>query len=485
MRRTLPSVLVLTALVVLQSVLAVGPAAAKKRLIYSVKEARAYAVKASLAKEVIEAVPKCDPKADPYNCAEYNHKRNCPKKIAIGPNGKLPQPTAPAGAEPTKGKSGAGEDATEPPESSPVRINRFLSLAKLTHIFDVKEAGGLASSLFTDLSGRNEPEAHTESEAYGNKASFEERCYWNDGSEGDESGYEHFLSTSSKELGTYHLAECVGRQCQFGAGVNAERARSIVQLVEKKGKLTGSLRSSVDGISFADGLFTVDSVATFASFESDGTADGVKWSVWSAASGAKLAGQPVPLPPGETLEGPNFTAGVAEPYVSVPKDGRTLTMIAPGLHFGSEQQSVFFGGAEVRASMGKDTPFVFEPDIPESDPGDPESPSGGDDPAPISGGTGGSTGTSGSIDLGGGGPAGADAGPEDSAVPVGLTNPGVTLLFEKATGIGAVPSLVALGLLCWMLLLARWLQRYSWGRRMTRYQPFRFVDWMYRAFVKT
>src|SRR3712207_7823933 len=55
----------------------------------SVKEARAYAVKVSLAKEVIEAVPKCKPEEDPYQCAEYNHKPNCPKSAAIGPNGKL------------------------------------------------------------------------------------------------------------------------------------------------------------------------------------------------------------------------------------------------------------------------------------------------------------------------------------------------------------------------------------------------------------
>jgi hypothetical protein len=44
---------------------------------------------------------------------------------------------------------------------------------------------------------------------------------------------------------------------------------------------------------------------------------------------------------------------------------------------------------------------------------------------------------------------------------------------------------VALGIFCWFLLMARWLQRFAWGRKLTRLQPFRFIDWMYRAFVKT
>ena len=45
--------------------------------------------------------------------------------------------------------------------------------------------------------------------------------------------------------------------------------------------------------------------------------------------------------------------------------------------------------------------------------------------------------------------------------------------------------MIALGGLAWLLLMSRWLQRYAWGRRMTRMQPFRFIDWIYRAFVKT
>ncbi|MCA1708665.1 MAG: hypothetical protein LC808_37435, partial [Actinobacteria bacterium] len=343
-----------------------GPATSKPRLIYSVKEARAYAVKASLSKEVIEAVPKCKPEDDPqYHCAGYNHKPNCPKPIAIGRDGKAPQPNAPKDVEATRGYAGGGKGDIPPPESSPVRVNRFLALAKLTHVFEVKEAGGLASSIFTDLSGRSEPEAHTESEGYGNKANYEERCYWSDGSN-DKDAYEHFLSRSSQTLHTYHLAECKGRQCQFGAGVNAEHARSIVELAEVRGHLVARVRSSVDGLSFGDGVFTVDSVETYAEFESDGTPEGLRWSVTSTASGGKLGGQPIALPPGETVSGPGFSAGMSEPYVDAPPDGRTITIVAPGLHFGSEQQSVFFGGAELRASVGREEPFVFHPE--KSDP---------------------------------------------------------------------------------------------------------------------
>ena len=476
-------VFLLLLLVAASQLAAATPASSKPQLIYSIKEARAYAVKASLAKEVIEAVPKCKPEEDPYQCAEYNHKPNCPKPVAIGRDGKAPEPSAPEEATPLTGGSGMEQGETKPPESSPVRLNRFLALAKLTHVFDVREAGGLASSLFTDLSGRTEPEAHTESEGFGNKSRFEERCYWSDGSNGEED-YEHFVSESSKELSTYHLAECKGRQCQFGAGVNAERARSIIKLEETKGEVIANLRSSVEGFDFGDGLFTVDSIVTYASFKSDGTAEGARWSVSSTATGAKLLGQPVPMPPGEVVNGPGFTAGIAEPYVEVPENGHTVTMVAPGLHFGSEQQSVFFGGAELFASMGREEPFVFEPDI--DDPGDPTTTgTGGGGSGPVDLGTDSApSGTTGGIDFGPSDTGGSVTG-SGAETPVGVGNPGVTLLFEKATGIGAVPSIVVLGLLCWMLLLARWLQRYTWGQKLTQMQPFRFIDWMYRAFVKT
>ncbi len=46
-------------------------------------------------------------------------------------------------------------------------------------------------------------------------------------------------------------------------------------------------------------------------------------------------------------------------------------------------------------------------------------------------------------------------------------------------------ALLALALLAVLLLLVRWIGRFSWGRRLYRVQPFRALDWLYRAFVKT
>jgi hypothetical protein len=36
-----------------------------------------------------------------------------------------------------------------------------------------------------------------------------------------------------------------------------------------------------------------------------------------------------------------------------------------------------------------------------------------------------------------------------------------------------------------VLVLARWSRRWPWGRRLCRAQPFKGIDWLYRAFVKT
>ena len=474
MKARLAAAVLLVVLVAGQALM--SPAGAATKLTYSIKEARAYAFKVSLSKEAVEAVPKCNPDEDPYACSGYNHKNNCPKAIEVGEKGKAPLPKAPKGVQPISGAAGEGVGSA-PPQSSPVRVNRFLSLAKLTHIFNVKEAGGLSSQIFTDLSGRSEPEAHTESEGFSdNKADYEERCYWNDGSENDETAYEHYISRSGTSPSTYHMAECVGRQCQFGAGVNAERARSILYLRETKGEVVGELQSFVEGLNFGDGAFTMDSVFTYARFSTDGTPQTLRWEVASTASGGKLGGQPVSLPPGDTISAPGFSVGMAKPYVDVPEDGRTLTIVAPGLHFGSDQQSAFFGGAEVYMSMGQNKPPVFDIDGPTTGT---DIPSGG-------GGGGFAGGTSGGgFDFGSGGFGGGTNGQSGIEDPVALDDAGEVLIFEKATGIGAVPGIVALGIFCWFLLMARWLQRFAWGRKLTRMQPFRFIDWMYRAFVKT
>ncbi len=52
-------------------------------------------------------------------------------------------------------------------------------------------------------------------------------------------------------------------------------------------------------------------------------------------------------------------------------------------------------------------------------------------------------------------------------------------------GLAELAPLLALALLGVLLILVRWIGRYSWGRRLYRVQPFRALDWLYRAFVKT
>src|SRR5688500_5036349 len=167
---------------VAQAALLGSSGAAPRKLTYSVKEARAYAVKGSLAKEVIEPIPKCNPEEDKeYNCTDHNHKPNCPKKIEIGEKGKVPMAKPPKGVQPTTGRAGEGIGEGAPPQSSAIRANRFLSLAKLSHLFNVREAGGLSPQLYIDNSGRSEPEAHTVSEGFSSSVrDWEERCYWND-----------------------------------------------------------------------------------------------------------------------------------------------------------------------------------------------------------------------------------------------------------------------------------------------------------------
>ena len=469
---------VLTLLVV-QAAL-IGPvSAAEQQLTYSVKEARAYAVKGSLSKEVIEPIPKCDPEEDKqYNCTDHNHKPNCPKPIEIGEKGKAPAPKPPKGVQPLSGRAGEGTDLESPPQSSAIRLNRFLSLAKLSHLFDVREAGGLATQLYTDNSGRSEPEAHTVSEGFSPTVrDWEERCYWNDGSEGDTEGYEHYLSRSGNGPDTYHLAECVGRQCQFGAGINAERAQSIIQMEESNGTVVGMLSSTVEGLALGDNGLVIDSIKTWVRFETDGSPTGLKWAVASRASDARLAGQPIPLPAGETIQAPGFSVGMSEPYVNAPEDGETLTIVAPGLHVGSDQQAGFFGGAELYMSMGQEAEFEFKAtlDDPPDESGDEAFGTGGFDSGGSSGGLGGGTGDFGDV---GGNAEGGDA-------TLASEETGQLLIFEKATGVGAVAVILALGGFCWFLLLSRWLQRYTWGTKLTKFQPFKFFDWAYRAFIKS
>lgn len=453
---------------------------------YSVTDARAYAYKAGLREEVISLLPPCDPEADPYECnnSKYNRKENCPRSIELGREQKAPEPKPPKEAAGTKGGAGDHSGADErPEEGTPIQLDRLLSAAKISHVSGLLEAGGLASSLYVDVSGRSEPEAHTQSEAFApNFASYEERCYSGDDREVEEDNYEHFLSRSFKSPATYHLSECVGERCQLGLGFSAERARQIVSLKERGATISGRLHSMVDGLTSAEGALRVDSLVTYVRFSSDGTREGLKWEAVTMASGATIADQPVALPPGETVAGPGFSVGVAEPYVDASEDGTKLTISALGLHFGNREQNAFFAGAEVVASFGEDAGFEFPP-FDEPGPQTGEGPgtgaSGGFGPTggfgPIGGGTAG-------FEVGGQQP--GDTGAEPPPASVAAGEPEEILIYDVVTGIGIAPLLVGLGMLGWMMLLSRWLQRYSWARRLVRVQPFRMMDWFYRAFIK-
>lgn len=480
---------ILTASAVLALGLYVGPeaTASNDAPSFSIKEARTYAYKVSLIKEIIENAPKCNPEDDPkYDCDEgqYNHKPNCPPDIAIGPAGKLPSIEPPEGVTPIEGGAGDGTGGDRPPASSPVRLNELVAAGSASHFDTVKEAAGFASKAYVDLSGRDDPEQHTESQILStNKAIYEERC-WPLEAAKEGNDYSHLLSRSSTDVATYHLAECFRRGCQWGGignfGADAERARSVTHLFEDGGRLRVAMSAFVEDLSYGSGALTIDAIETYVEISSDGTAPGLEWSVSTTASGARLGGQPVALPPGEIVAGPGFSFGVAAPYVATEEDGSQIRMEAPGLMIATPQQTVHFAGAEVGAGLGEALDFDFQ-----------GTPSGGSDDTATTDDGGGFT-TAGSFDTGsatvggstfGGGVA---IGPSDSAEEPFAAQPATEILiFEQATGRGTVGAIIALGLLGWFFLLGRWLQRYSWGRKLNRLQPFRTFDWIYRAFVRS
>ncbi|MEA2446765.1 MAG: hypothetical protein QOK47_402 [Actinomycetota bacterium] len=473
----------------LAAALLVPPHASAKSdpLNYSIKEARAYAQKASLDKNVIEVVPKCDPDADKYKCDEgqWNHKPNCPEKVEFGPTGKVPVPKPPD-VDAIRGGAGDGTGGEQaPPQSSPVRYNRFVALGTLSRITGLREARGFASRIYVDLSGRDDGEAHTESEAIGTQKKWEERCFPDGAADDGGTDYSHMLSRSNTQLSTYHFTECHKRDCFEQApgpgtfGADAEKATSIVDLYEEDGEVIGKLSSVVEDLNYGAGALTIESIETYIEFRSDGTAQGLKWSVSSTANGAKLGGQPITLPPGQMVTGPGFAVGMAAPYVNAEQDGTKLSIVAAGLTLGSEQQAAFVGGAEVVAGFGGGLGgFELPPldDEPTSTPDVGGGGGGSDFDSPVGGI--GSVGGSSGFDF-------AAPSTEDASPPVAAGAPEEILVYEMATGRGAVPAIIALGIVMWFLLMSRWLQRFTWGRKLTRYQPFRTIDWVYRAFVKT
>jgi hypothetical protein len=164
--------------------------------------------------------------------------------------------------------------------------------------------------------------------------------------------------------------------------------------------------------------------------------------------------------------------------VGAPKTGASLTIYAPGLTINSTQQSASIAGAEVYASFGRVAPTTFG--VPPPPP--PKKSSGG--PAPTGGGGGSFGGGGGSTSLGKGF-GGTVGGGSGGSTPVASGPGGQLLVYQQPIGQGVVAAIILFGLLVVMLLLSRWLQRFGWGKRLSRKAPLNGLDWIYRAFVKT
>jgi hypothetical protein len=427
-------------------------------LTYSIREARAYAFKVSLSKQEIELIPPCDPTTDPYKCdtSQYDHKPNCPPQIAFGRirPGPVPEPAS----ESIVASGGAGDHlGEEPNQSSPVRLNRLLSLGRLGHSGSFPSAGGFASDQYVDLNGRQTPEAHTQSEAFSNLPDYEERC--NPVPQSASSSYEHFLSRSGDGPATYHLSECFGSQCTFGAGISVEHARSVVDLHEKDGIVSATLQSELQGLDLVPGMLSADALSTYISVRSDGTPGGLKWSVATTLLGLKIAGQKVAVPFGTTIPLGSLTIGIVPPFVHPTDAGHVLSVVAPGLSIMSDAQSVFLGGAELYGSFDRDPAAAFNPLLPpivQLPPIQPlVLPSAIQPPPPVV---------------------------MPAAPPVAATDYAIRMY---DTGQVAIALILAAGAAALLLLLARWSRRWAWGRRLCRAQPLKGIDWLYRAFVKT
>src|SRR5439155_6820907 len=248
----------------------------------------------------------------------------------------------------------------EPNHASPVRFNRLLVLGRLGDSGSSPSAGGFSSDEYVDLNGRQTPTAHTQSEAFSNLPDYEERCY---PTPVNTSSCEHFLSRSGDGPATYHMAECFGSACTFGAGVSVEHALEIVDLREKDGRVVGSVQSELQGLALAPGV-AVDVLSSYISIHSDGTGKGLVWSVATTVAGLTVAGQKVALPLGVTIPVNGTTIGIAPPYVHPSDGGHELAVMAPGLAVMSDAQSIFLGGAELYGTFDREPAASFIPFIP-------------------------------------------------------------------------------------------------------------------------
>jgi hypothetical protein len=425
-------------------------------LTYSIREARAYAFKVSLSKQELQLIPPCNPKTDPYGCdtSQYVHTPNCPATIALGRTKPGPMPEPASKSVVVSGGSGSSL-GDEPNQSSPVRLNKLIALGRLGHSGMFPSAGGFASDQYVDLNGRQTPEAHTQSEAFSNLPDYEERCW---PAPVNASSFQHFLSRSGDGPATYHLAECFGNQCTFGAGVSVEHALSLVDLHEKNGQVVGSVQSELQGLTLIPGIATIDLLATYVSIHSDGTGKGLVWSVATTVAGLRVAGQKVALPLGATIPIQGTTIGVVRPYVHLSDGGHALAIMAPGLAVMSDAQSIFLGGAELYGTFDREPAASFIPFIPKILP-PPALPSILPPPAPQI-------------------PPTVAPGAQPVAAPQFAIR-----MYD--TGQVAIAVILASGFAAMFLILLRWSRRWAWGRRVCCVQPFAGIDWLYRAFIKT
>ena len=469
------------------------PAAAERsdgeRLRYTVAEARAYSYRVSLRKEVIEAARNaepCDPATDPYECdtTPYEHEPNCPPPIALGASGEAPEPSPPKGTQPTEG----GADATagagvEPTMASSITLNELVAIGRLGRAGEVVESAGLASDSYVDLSGRQEPAQHTESDILPGVANVEERCLVEDPSL---RSYRHYLSRSAEKTpATYHLAECFKDDCTFDRllfSAETVEARSIVDLREQNGKVLGRLEAMFQDASWGGGAFTIDSLHTTVSFESDGTPGGLTWSVHTSVAGAELGGRAITLPTGQMIGNEELQVGVAAPYVSAAADGSALRIVAPGLAIASREQTVFLAGAEVDATFGRSAraPSLGVGGGTSDTASSTTDGSAGTDVAP-----GGAIGGGGGGGVDGGGGSASGGGGDVAAAPAAATPAERVSISRFSTGGLGVATILLFGLFAALWILFRWLGQFPEAREIYRLPPFNLMDRFYRAFLKS
>lgn len=520
-------------------------------LTYSIPDARAYATKVSISKEVIEAAAsRCHrhrPGEDhppimledgteedhsdtpghtnyPYYCDVnlYEQVVNCPTWLAFGPAKEITVSPPLEVGDVNKMEGGADgiERSVNPPLATPVQLQDLQTSGRLTNFFGVQESGGFASRRYVDNSGRSVPTAHTESDGFSpNRNAYEERCYpvEDEKSTDDQKrsnfigtefppNWNHVYSRSGQDPLTVHYSECTAAtneiqlsstpppsgECRFVAesvsnGAVPAAARhvlTIVKLHEKDGVLHGELLAIVEGLNFAGGAFTADSVVSYGTFSTDGTKEGLRWQVITYAKGSHICGSPTQLDDEDMTPAncgtADFSVGMAAPYVNPKSDGKELTMVSPGLVVAVNRefpfcqlnekdpqnfqcvfirpQTVYFAGFELRSSQDRSEPFTF---------------------------------TSTPFDIG---PLDTFSalGTADYSLPVPPPPPPAEFGAERTVAVrqiggSVLPAVSIIGFagFAMLLLLFAWIRRFDWGASLFRIQPFKFFLWLHRAFVRT